>query len=99
MASRQFGLRTIQSVSALLIAEILLFSFITIPEHAAELSSHDTCEICAFIHHPPILQNGKPQAILLIFRGDLVPFMAALPEALEFRFESGPSRAPPSLSC
>jgi hypothetical protein len=82
--------------SALLIAEMLVFAIGIMPEHVFTLSSHDNCEICALIQHPPVLQVGDIAPIDLILQRSLLATMAAQPAVLEPKIESRPSRAPPT---
>jgi hypothetical protein len=87
---------TLRIAAAFLLAEILVFAFCIVPEHVTAPSSHDNCEVCAVIHHPPILQTEiipsfqpSPQSAFL--RLQKLQFPLQEPKA-----KTAPSRAPPS---
>ncbi|NLT66915.1 MAG: hypothetical protein GXX84_09955 [Acidobacteria bacterium] len=83
-------------VSGILIAETLIFALGVTPEHISALSSHDDCQICTLIHHPPVLQPDSCAIGLLPERHPLKEpeLHPALSEPV---IESDHSRAPPPL--
>jgi hypothetical protein len=82
--------------AAFLIAEMLVFAFCIVPEHVSASSSHDNCEVCAVIHHPPILQTGTILSFQLSSRSDFLPLQKLQLPLQEPQVKTGPSRAPPS---
>jgi hypothetical protein len=96
MMFRTLKISMARVASALLIAELLAFAIGIMPEHVATFSSHDNCEICALIHHPPVVSVGDIAPVELLLQRGLFATMAAQRAVSEPKIESGPSRAPPS---
>lgn len=82
-------------ISALFIVHLLCFALGIVPEHLAALSPHDTCGICALIHHPPDLQPVDLASIRLYLREGALPNIALQPEIQDPDFAKDSSRAPP----
>ena len=87
----------LKAAAALLLAEILVFAIGVMPKHVATFSNHDSCELCALIHHPPVLETGQIAVNGLNLQISLMPAHAAEPTITEPTFQPSPSRAPPSL--
>ncbi len=81
----------------MLIALMLGFAIGVAPGHVATLSSHDGCEICALIHHPPVLQIVDAASLNPDFRRSWLDKAMTPPEASDPRTGSIPSRSPPFL--
>ena len=83
--------------AALTIVGILSLAVVAMPEHLCESSSHEDCQICQFLHNPPVFQAEELAVVNPIPElGGLTPLetpdiFSAPP--LEYRI----SRAPPSL--
>jgi len=82
--------------AALLIVEMLFFALGVLPEHAAAHSSHETCKICALLHHPPILQTGALLLIKPTLRKEFLALVDTHLALLEPRINAGLTRAPPT---
>ncbi len=81
--------------TAFLIAEMLFFALGVVPKHAAAHSSHETCKICALLHHPPILQTGALPPMRPTLRREFLALEETRLVLLEPRIDSGLTRAPP----
>ena len=90
--------RTVKTASAFLIAAMLAFTIVMVPEHAAALVSHESCHTCSIIHHPPILQAADLAPIGLTLQRGLLSPMTAQHALAEPTIGLAPSRAPPSLT-
>lgn len=82
--------------AALLIAAMLFFALGVVPKHAAAHSSHETCKICALLHHPPILQTGALPPMRPTLRREFLALEETRLALLEPRIDSGLTRAPPT---
>ncbi len=89
-------LRFSRTAAALVIAEMLLFALAMAPDHVSAHSSHETCHICAFINHPPILRTGAIAPIRPTIENEFLPPLESLIEIPEPRLDNALSRAPPS---
>jgi hypothetical protein len=92
----RYKLSTPRIAAAILIAEMLVFAFCIVPEHVTASSSHDNCEVCAVIHHPPILQTGIIPTFQLSRQRAFLPLQKLQFPLQEPQAKTGPSRAPPS---
>lgn len=83
------------AISAVLIFEIIVFAMAVVPLHASADASHDSCEICGLIHHPPVIQGTDLHSIGLFLQPELVDIEA--PQLTkEYQAAARSSRAPPS---
>jgi hypothetical protein len=85
-----------KTAAVVVILHLIFFVLGVAPEHAAAFLPHDTCDICALIHHPPDLQPGATESVLVHLQKDTLPFVAAQPSVQDPYFETAASRAPPS---
>jgi len=80
--------------AAIIVGMLALLAFI-VPEHLAELASHDDCAICRIIKHVPLLEPEAVTDIASLLQVDRLPFISYYTASPGPQSKNRLSRAPP----
>ena len=81
--------------ATVIIAGILAFLTLVVPEHLSELISHDHCAVCQFIQHTPLLEPEIAVDVTPFFQQEELLHISGNANSPCLQLKSALSRAPP----